>query len=96
VYADVVSVEVGIRELRENMRTFLGRVKAGEDVVVTERGKPVARITQPEGLSRLDELIRQGLVIPPSRPRTPIRTEELPEIDGSLSDTVVEQRQRGF
>ena len=40
-------VAVGVREFRENLRAYLGRVKAGEDVVITERGRPVARLTKP-------------------------------------------------
>ncbi|HWT22985.1 MAG TPA: type II toxin-antitoxin system prevent-host-death family antitoxin [Solirubrobacteraceae bacterium] len=35
---------VGVRGLRQNLSKYLDRVKAGEDLVVTERGKPVARL----------------------------------------------------
>jgi prevent-host-death family protein len=42
-----VVVTVGVREFRENLRAYLERVKAGEVVVVTERGTPVARVTAP-------------------------------------------------
>jgi antitoxin (DNA-binding transcriptional repressor) of toxin-antitoxin stability system len=42
-----VSVTVGVREFRENLRAYLERVRAGEEVVVTERGTPIARITKP-------------------------------------------------
>ena len=40
-------VTVGVREFRENLRAYLDRVKAGEEVVVTERGRPIARLTLP-------------------------------------------------
>jgi prevent-host-death family protein len=46
-------------------------VRAGEDIIVTDRGKPIARITsiddrlQIEG--RLDRLVRTGEVRPPLR-----------------------------
>ena len=33
-----VSVEVGVRELRENLSEWLDRAAAGEDVIVTEEG----------------------------------------------------------
>src|SRR2546423_1249097 len=36
--------DVGVRELRQNLSKYLDRVKAGEDLVVTERGKVVARL----------------------------------------------------
>ncbi|MGK2936715.1 MAG: type II toxin-antitoxin system Phd/YefM family antitoxin [Solirubrobacteraceae bacterium] len=35
---------VGVRELRQNLSKYLDRVKAGEDLVVTERGVEVARL----------------------------------------------------
>ncbi len=37
-------VEVASRELRNNMAGLLRRVQAGEQVVVTTRGKPVASL----------------------------------------------------
>lgn len=37
--------EVGVRELRQNLSKYLARVKAGEALIVTERGKEVARLT---------------------------------------------------
>jgi prevent-host-death family protein len=36
------SGEVGVRELRQNLRVYLRRVKAGESVEVKERGQRVA------------------------------------------------------
>jgi prevent-host-death family protein len=35
---------VGVRELRQNLSKYLDRVKAGEALVVTERGRQVARL----------------------------------------------------
>lgn len=35
---------VGIRELRQNLSRYIDRVKAGEALVVTERGREVARL----------------------------------------------------
>jgi prevent-host-death family protein len=37
-------VYVGIRELRHDFRAFLERVRAGERLVVTDRGIPIADI----------------------------------------------------
>jgi len=36
---------VGVRELRQNLSRYLERVKAGESLTVTERGREVARLT---------------------------------------------------
>ncbi|HZJ51709.1 MAG TPA: type II toxin-antitoxin system prevent-host-death family antitoxin [Actinomycetota bacterium] len=48
-------VEVGVREFRNSLSRYLRRVRAGETIVVTDRGKPVARIVPagiPEHIAR--------------------------------------------
>ena len=48
--------QVGVRELKASLSRYLGRVRAGETIVVTDRGRPVARIVPvgiPEDLTRL-------------------------------------------
>lgn len=84
-------MDVGIRELRTDLSSLIKRVRAGEELVVTDRGKPVARIVPIAGERKIDRLIREGIVTPaPSRgPRTvpnPI------EGAGPLSDLVLEGR----
>jgi prevent-host-death family protein len=37
---------VGVRELRQNLSKYLDRVKEGETLTVTERGKEVARLVK--------------------------------------------------
>jgi prevent-host-death family protein len=49
---------VGVRELRQNLSVYLRRVRRGETLEVTERGRPVATlhpIADPDdGLARLE------------------------------------------
>ena len=74
-------VKVGIRELRENLRSWLDRVKAGDELIVTERGRPVARMNAIEAESRLEELIRLGVVRPPlTKKRHKIDVSSLPTL----------------
>jgi prevent-host-death family protein len=65
-----VAVEVGVRELRRHLSDWLDRAAAGQEVIVTERGRPKARLgplsTAEEVIERL---VREGRAIPPSRPR---------------------------
>jgi prevent-host-death family protein len=93
VYARLVSVTVGVRKLRESLSYYLDLAKNGGEVVITERGKRVARIVGP---SKLDQLVNEGRVRPAKRPKTPIRPEDLIAIDGPpyLSDIVIEDRKR--
>lgn len=91
-------VKVGVRELRENLRSWLDRVKNGDEVIVTERGEPVARLAAFEPRSRLEELIERGIVRPPLRPkRERIDVSKLPTMTPgpTLSDIVIEQRRSG-
>jgi prevent-host-death family protein len=64
----------GIAELKASLSETLARVKAGEEVLVTEHGRPIARIVplspaSPEAVAGADpELIRSGLLLPPKKP----------------------------
>lgn len=37
-------MEVGVKEVRNNLSDLLKRVEAGEQVIITRRGHPIARI----------------------------------------------------
>lgn len=37
----------GIREARQNLSKLIQAVKEGQDVIITDRGKPVARLVGP-------------------------------------------------
>lgn len=82
---------MGIRELRADLSRWVRRVRAGEEVVVTDRGTAVAKLVPFEGERTIDRLIRAGLVTPaPSGAR---RTTPSPvEGGGPLSDLVSEGR----
>lgn len=54
-------IRVASRELRNNTAELLRRVSAGEEVVITIRGEPVASLV-PAGLSRRRWLPREALV----------------------------------
>ncbi len=45
-------VTIGDRELRRDASRWLARVRAGEPVVVTDRGRPVAKMVYGERLRR--------------------------------------------
>lgn len=84
-------MDVGIRELRAGLSRYVERVKEGEEIVVTEHGKPVARLVPLDGERKIDRLIREGVVIP-ARSRTGWRPERLIPVEGSVSEIVIEQR----
>jgi len=78
--------EIGVRELNQQTSKVLRRVRAGEDIVITEHGRPVARLVPvtDEPKSVLQQLREQGLVIdaepnvePIERIRLDISSQEL-------------------
>jgi prevent-host-death family protein len=86
-------MKVGVRELRENLRAFLEHAKNGGVVVVTERGKPIARLTSTEEDRAYERLVAEGVITPAKRPRQPIDFEGLPRLGHpTLTDILLEQR----
>jgi prevent-host-death family protein len=65
--------EMGARELRANLAAALRQAGAGERVVITVDGRPVAQLGPLEaaGAPTLAELAAAGLVEPPRRPDRP-------------------------
>jgi len=85
--------EVGVRELRDHLSRYLERVKAGEELIVTEHGRPIAHLVAPRPRDRWEELVAQGLIRPALHPATDIDIESLPEVPGfSLSDYLISLR----
>jgi prevent-host-death family protein len=82
--------EVGVRDLHDRLSEHLDRVERGTSIVVTRRGRPIARLTGVTGEDPLEELARRGLITPPGRSRRDRRARVKPR--GSVSDLVADQR----
>jgi antitoxin (DNA-binding transcriptional repressor) of toxin-antitoxin stability system len=78
--------EVGVRELHDRLSEHLEHVHGGAEVVVTRRGQPIARLSA----DPLDDLVRRGLVTPPTGQRN-ARPAKV-KASGSVSELVAEQR----
>ncbi len=89
------STTVGIRELKNQLSSYLDRVKAGEEIMVTEHGRPVARITGVgDDIDRMAELVAAGVIRPAAVQRRRLPMKRVRIIDGSafIADTVAEHR----
>jgi prevent-host-death family protein len=82
--------EVGVRELHDRLSEYLEKVENGGDIVVTRRGKRIARLSRLDADRRLEDLARRGLVSMPESPRSPRQARV--KSAGSVSDLVAEQR----
>lgn len=49
-------VEVNVKDARSKLSTLLDRVEQGEEVIITRRGKKVARMIQPQATQSLPSL----------------------------------------
>lgn len=84
-------MEVGIRELRNRLSHYVGTVRAGGEVTVTDHGKAVARLVPLEGSRPLERLIAEGLVTPARSAKGRSRMERI-ACDDTVSDLVADQR----
>ncbi len=86
-------MDVAISELRSNLRSYLDHARTGENVVVTERGIPIARLVAIDAATVLERLERDGIVSRPrtgKRPRSTSRTRV--KATAPVSDLVAELR----
>ena len=58
---------IGVRELRQHASRYLARVRAGETIEVTDRGRAVARLV-PVVEESWQDLVDSGQVVPPDDP----------------------------
>jgi prevent-host-death family protein len=85
---------IGVRELRQNASVYLARVKAGETLEVTDRGKVVALLTPSNGRNDLlDQWIAEGKIIPPERPFKLPKLRSLPEGSPSTAEILDQLRE---
>lgn len=83
-------MDVGIRDLKNNLSRHLKSVQDGNSITVTDHGKPIARIEPVSGISRLDQLIAEGQVTPAMEPKG--RLPEPIQAEGSVLEFIAEQR----
>lgn len=85
-------VEVGVRDLKNQLSRYLVRVRAGEEIIITDRGLPVALISALDHSDdRLAALVASGAVRPPKNTTRRRPTSRIKARD-SVSDLVADQR----
>ena len=95
-------MEVSVRELKSRLSEYLRRVAAGEEVVVTSRGREVARLSPPRGKTRRPpsgaELIARFRSLPwvrpgnGQKPKLPKPLARIAEGEKTLAEIVSELR----
>jgi prevent-host-death family protein len=87
-------MEVSVSAFRADLRAWLARARAGEEVVITDRGAPVARLLGVDSGAVLERLTAEGVIARPSSARRPKASgRRRPRARGPVSTLVSEQRQ---
>lgn len=87
-----------VTEVKARLSAYLARVRGGEEVLITDRGRPVARMVPVSGSEpQLAELERIG-VIRAGSGRVPAEFYELPLAESAgagVLDALLEERREG-
>lgn len=93
-----------ISQAKNRLSAYIDLVRRGESIVITDRGKPVARLAPLEPGSReldarrLAELQRRGVLLPPKRRGTAkLILRPPPRLPGGVSvlEALIEERRSG-
>ncbi len=86
-------MDIAISVFRAELSRWIERARAGEEVVVTERGTPVVRLVPVGTAPLLDQLVQSGVLSRPERADRPTaRGATRARARGPVADLVSEQR----
>jgi len=90
-------IKVGIKEVKNNLSRLLAQVKAGEEILITKRGRPVARIVKENQGDKsvrtaLEPLVQRGLITLPNRSILKDRISAVETLGKPVSEMVIEDR----
>ncbi len=86
-------MDVAVTDLRAHLREWLDRVRAGGEVVITDRGVPVARLLGLAATPTLERLTAEGVIGRPASARRPIASgRSRPRPRRPLAEIVSDQR----
>jgi prevent-host-death family protein len=86
-------MDVAVTELRAHLSEWLERARAGSEVVITDRGVPVARLLGLTTTATLERLAAEGVIGRVQAARRPVASGRArPRSRRSLSGIVSDQR----
>ena len=88
-----MAMDVAISTLRAELSSWIERAQTGEEIIVTDRGIPVARLLPVDTAPLLEQLIQRGVLSKPRRADRPAaRGAARVHARGPVADLVSEQR----
>ena len=86
-------MDVAVTELRAHLARWIDVAREGNDVVITDRGTPVARIVALDSTAVIDRLTAQGVISRPNRSTRPVAGgRHRPTPKRPIADIISEQR----
>ena len=86
-------MDVAVSALRAHLSEWLDRAKSGEEILITERGVPIARLLGINTTAILERLTADGVIGRPERVERPLaRGRPRPRPRRPVSPRVSEQR----
>lgn len=85
-------MDVSVTELRAHLSDWLDHARAGGEVVITDRGIPVARLAALESAGTLERLTAEGVIGKATAQRPVTAGQSRPRPRRPVSDRVTEQR----
>jgi len=86
-------MDVAITELRANLSVWLDQARSGHEIVITDRGVPVARLLGLTSTATLERLAAGGVISRPESAQRPTAAgRSRPRPRRALSDIVSDER----
>jgi prevent-host-death family protein len=87
-----VSMDVAVSELRAHLSDYLDRAREGDEVVITDRGVPIARLLGLTATATLDRLAADGVIARAAAPRPRAAGQPRPRPRRPVADQISDQR----
>jgi prevent-host-death family protein len=87
-----MSMDVAVSELRAHLSDYLDRAREGAEVVITDRGMPIARLLGVTATTTLERLTADGIIARSAAPRPRASGQPRPRPRRPIADIVSDQR----
>lgn len=86
-------MDVAITELRAHLSIWLERAREGSEIIITDRGLPVARLLGLDTTSAIERLTNDGVIGRPDLAQRPVASgRQRPRPSRPVADLVSDQR----
>jgi prevent-host-death family protein len=85
-------MDVAVSELRAHLSDYLDQAREGAEVVITDRGVPIARLLGLTATTILERLTAEGVIARSAGPRPKASGQPRPRPRRPIADLVSDQR----